>query len=210
MYVPSTFAETRLDVLHEFIRAHDFATVITAGPCGMLASHVPVVLKASPGEHGVLQMHLAKPNVHWESLARGEDALAIFQGPHGYISPRWYVSNATVPTWNYIVVHAYGTPRLMSTEELRPHLDELVATYESRHPDGWDTGRLPDGLADKLQAGIVGIEFSIKRVEGKWKLGQNRTRDDRVGAIAGLRAVGDAANAALADVMQSALDRTAP
>jgi transcriptional regulator len=206
MYIPPAFAEQRLDVLHEFVRSHTFATLITRGQRGLIASHVPVVLLPSRGPSGTLQVHLAKPNPQCDDLAAGAEALAIFQGPHGYISPTWYATTAAVPTWNYVAVHAYGTPRAMSDDELRDHLDALVAQHERT----WRASALPDDLFEKLRRAIVGFEISIARLEGKWKLGQNRTSADRRGAIEGLRAMGNADAATLADWMAAALDAASP
>src|SRR5215203_3363634 len=202
MYIPPAFAEQRLEVLHAFIAAHPFATLITSGQRGLIASHVPVLLLPSRGASGTIQIHLAKPNPQCDDLAAGAETIAIFHGPHGYISPRWYATKARVPTWNYMAVHAYGTPRAMSDDELREHLDALVATYEPE----WSADRaLTDDGYDKLRRAIVGFEILIARLEGKWKLGQNRSREDRLGAIAGLMDTGRADDALLAECMCSTL-----
>src|SRR5689334_18884659 len=135
MYVPSAFAETRTDVLQAFIRQHAFATIVSVGAASGApeASHVPVVLRADRGRLGTLQFHLAKPNAHGDVLAHGSEVLALFHGPHGYISPTWYATSApAVPTWNYAVVHARGTPHAMTDDaELEAHLRELVAAFEA-------------------------------------------------------------------------------
>ena len=184
MYIPPAFAEQRLDVLHEFMIAHPFVTLVTRGAGGLIASHVPVVLLRSGGEFGTIQLHLAKPNPQCDDLAAGNEALAIFQGPHAYISPTWYVTKAVVPTWNYVAVHAYGTPRAMDDDALHQHLNDLV----------------------KLRRAIVGFEIPIARLEGKWKLGQNRAREDRLGAIAGLRTTGGGDDAIIADLMTRTIE----
>jgi transcriptional regulator len=206
MYVPSAFAETRIDVLHDFLRRHDFATVVTAGQRGLIASHVPVVLIPKRGERGAIQFHLAKPNEQCEDLAAGASALAIFQGPHGYVSPKWYANPLRVPTWNYIVVHASGAVRVLCDEELAYHLKALVSAYEPRD-GGWTTDALPVDLFDKLRHAVVGFEMEIATLQGKWKLGQNRTREDREGAIAGLRSVGTHESSLLADLMAAAMEK---
>ena len=207
MYVPAAFAEERADVLRRFIEQHDFATLVSGARDGeIVASHVPMLLVPDRGRgpHGVLQTHLARQNEHWQALAEAQSVLAVFQGPHGYISPRWYAQPVSVPTWNYVVVHAYGRPRVMSDAALREHLDLLVARYEPPG-DGWSVDRLPVDVAEKLQKQIVGFEIEITRLQGKWKLGQNRTRADRGGAVAGLRAVGGAEANVLADLMAATL-----
>ncbi|MEA2710096.1 MAG: transcriptional regulator [Phycisphaerales bacterium] len=205
MYVPSAFAEERLDVLHEFVSTHDFATLITNAGGEMVASHLPMLLLPTRGRYGTLQVHLARQNEQWHALEAGEPALVIFQGPHAYVSPRWYRNPISVPTWNYVVVHAHGTPRAMDDAALRDHLIALVSKYEPRD-GGWDVGALPGDVMDKLQGQVVGFEIEIARLQGKWKLGQNRTVEDRQGAIAGLRQDGaDTGAIALAEWMAAAL-----
>lgn len=204
MYVPSVFAEERLNVLHEFIATHDFATLVSGAAADELrVSHVPMLLLPSCGRFGTLQTHVARQNEHWNSLAAGADVLAIFHGPHGYISPRWYAQPMSVPTWNYVVVHAHGRARMMGDDELDQHLNALVAKYEPS--DGWRADALPADVLHKLQQQVVGFEMEISCVHGKWKLGQNRTRTDREGAIAGLRESGSAEANLLADWMTATL-----
>jgi len=223
MYVPSSFAEQRLEVLLEFITKHAFATLVSGGVTvgvgggtnsgadgEMTASHVPVLLLRAHGggRYGTLQTHLARQNEQCQSLATGQPVLAIFQGPHAYISPRWYANPLSVPTWNYVVVHAHGTPRVMDDGALRAHLHALVAKYEPPPRDGgWDARSLPADVMDKLQRQLMGFEIEIARLEGKWKLGQNRTTEDRQGAIDGLRQSGDAEASIVADWMAAALRR---
>jgi transcriptional regulator len=205
MYVPSEFAETRLDVLHKFIREHSFASIVSGAVAdGPAVSHVPTVLLPERGEFGTLQFHLAKPNEQCEALARREPAVAVFHGPHAYVSPTWYVSTVVVPTWNYAVVHAHGTPRTLDDAELAEHLRMLAASYEGPEPDGWSTDRLPAETFAKLRRAIVGFEFEITRVEGKWKLGQNRHEEDVRGAIRGLSEKGDAESLRVAEMMKAA------
>jgi transcriptional regulator len=198
MYISPAFAEQRLDVLHKFMTAHPFVTLVTRAAGGLIASHVPVVLQRSRAGRGTIQLHLAKPNPQCDDLAAGVEALAVFQEPHAYISPTWYVTKAVVPTWNYVAVHAYGTPGVMDDGALHQHLNDLVGTYEK----DWTTEAAlsADGFA-KLRHAIVGFEMPIERLEGKWKLGQNRTREDRLGAIAGLRTTGVKDDATIADFM---------
>jgi transcriptional regulator len=205
MYVPITFAEERLDRLHEFIATHDFATLITNAGGEMVASHLPMLLLPARGRFGTLQTHLARQNEQWRALAAGEGAMVIFQGPHGYVSPRWYKNPVSVPTWNYVVVHAHGTPRQMEEAALREHLHALVRKYEPRD-GGWDpAAALPGEVMEKLQQQIVGFDIEITAIEGKWKLGQNRTREDREGAIDGLRQTGETEAIALAGWMAATL-----
>jgi transcriptional regulator len=202
MYIPPAFAEDRLDVLHDFMRQHDFATLITSAEAGPLASHVPMLLIPDKGRFGTLHGHVAIQNPHAQQFADAESVLAIFHGPHGYISPTWYVTPTTVPTWNYIVVHAYGRARTMNDDELREHLHAMTRVYES----SWSADRLPADVFDKLRQSIVGFAIEITRIEGKWKLGQNRTLQDRQGAIQGLR---DAGANELADLMAQTFNPSA-
>jgi transcriptional regulator len=204
MYVPSAFAEERLDVLHGFIATHDFAALVTNSGGEMVASHLPVLLLPARGRFGTLQMHLSRQNEQCRALAAGWPALVIFQGPHGFVSPRWYANPVSVPTWNYVVVHAQGTPRQMEEAALREHLRALVAKYEP-HEGGWDADALPGAVMEKLLQQIVGFDIEMTSIQGKWKLGQNRTREDREGAIEGLRQTGDGEAIALADWMAATL-----
>jgi transcriptional regulator len=207
MYVPTAFAEQRLEVLHAFIRGHSFATVVTAGGDGPVASHVPVLLLPASGPFGSLQFHLARQNEQAEALASGAAALVIFHGPHAYISPRWYAAEVAVPTWNYVSVHARGTPRSLDDRALIEHLRSLSATHEPEGPAAWSPDRLPAETAAKLRGSIVAFEIVIERIEGKWKLGQNRAAADVRGAVEGLRASADPDAAKIADLMEAASRR---
>jgi transcriptional regulator len=206
MYIPKDFAETRHAVLHDLIRAHGFATIVTNGPEGPVASHVPVILLPDRSRFGTLQFHLAKPNPHVELLAAGEPSMAIFHGPHAYISPRWYVSPVTVPTWNYAVVHAHGRAQAMDDAQTAEHLRRLTAAYEPSGDGAWNSERLPADVFAKLRAAIVGFEVEVTRIEGKWKLGQNRREEDVRGAVDGLLRLGDPQSAMVAQMMTAARD----
>jgi transcriptional regulator len=210
MYVPIAFAEERVDVLHDFIRRHGFASLVTCGRAGPTASHVPVVLVPEQGNLGALHFHLAKPNEQCTDLMEGSAALLMFHGPHAYISPGWYAKpEAAVPTWNYIVVHAHGAARVMSDDRLAYHLRMLVSAYESTGSDGWSVKRLTGEAFEKLRRGIVGFEVEIIRLQGKWKLGQNRSREDREGAVRGLRKSMQPESLAVADLMAATLESDA-
>jgi transcriptional regulator len=184
------------------MREHGFATLISHGGDGPVASHLPLFFDADRGPLGTLRGHLARSNPHCEALRAVAETLAVFQGPHAYISPNWYESGASVPTWNYAVVHAYGTPRQLEPEALHKHLDELVSVYESGQPRPWSTDALAPDFLEQLEGGIVGFEITITRLEGKWKLGQNRTAADRQGAARHLLESGVAGAAEVARLMQ--------
>lgn len=202
MYLPAHFRQDRLDVLHRFIGLHSLATLVTLGPDGLLANHIPLVLDPEPGPFGTLRGHVAKANPQWRDSLPQVSALAIFEGPSAYVSPSWYPSKQetgrVVPTYNYVVVHARG-PLTTYTDPVRleQHLRTLTAHHEASFPVPWRIDDAPaDFFAAQLNA-IVGIEIAIERLEGKWKVSQNRTPADRAGAVAGLRANGCPAMAGL-------------
>ena len=196
MYLPKYFKEERVAVLHELIRARPFATLVTTGPNGLDASHIPMVLDAREGALGILRGHLAKGNPQWKEYAAGSPALAIFAGAHHYISPSWYPSaeehGKAVPTWNYAVVHAHGPLRLETGKEaLFHHVRSLTDQQESGRTPRWGVEKAPAEFIDGMLGAIVGVEMEIVRLEGKWKMSQNRPPQDHPGVIAGLRREGD-------------------
>ena len=183
--------------MHALMRARPFAALVSAGPAGLYGSHLPTVLK-NDGPYGVIECHLARANPHCRDLAGGNEALMIFQGPEGYITPNWYASKAVhgkvVPTWNYAVVHATGRPEVMTEKAwLRRHVTELTAQQERTEAKPWALSDAPDAYIDVMLRGIVGFRFAITRLEGKWKMSQNREVKDREGVVQGLnaRAAGD-------------------
>jgi transcriptional regulator len=205
MYVPAAFRESRVEVLHALMREHSFATVVSHGEDGLIASHVPLLLDSGRGEQGTLIGHLARANPHGEALRAGAETFAIFQGPHAYISPSWYEAPLAVPTWNYVAVHAYGRPRLVEDEaQLYQIVAETVRVFEARFAYAWDLEARRD-YAQKLLKNIVGFEIEITRLDGKLKLSQNRSRADREGVIAGLTEQGDPLALAVAGLMREGL-----
>jgi transcriptional regulator len=200
MYIPAPFLETRTEVLHQLMREHSFATFITlADPAAPQISHVPLLLDA---DRGALIGHLARTNPQAADLTGGVPAIAIFHGPHAYVSPSWYQSAPSVPTWNYAVVHAHGVAR--ATDDADQTLDVLrrtVTAYES--PDSlWRMDDLPPTYLKAMADAVVAFEMPIARLEGKLKLSQNRTRTDRNRVIDALSA-GDEAGKATAALMLS-------
>jgi transcriptional regulator len=189
MYTPKAFREERLPTLHEAIREIAFGTLVTSGEGGIEASHLPFVLAPDEGPLGTLYAHVAKGNDH---VARhAGEALSIFAGPHAYISPNGYPGKAThhreVPTWNYIAVHAYGVPETFADPaRLRALLVRLTGQSEkdAAQPRPWQVDDAPADYVASMLKGIVGIRIPLDRIEGKWKLGQNRTEEDRRGAAA--------------------------
>jgi transcriptional regulator len=206
MYNPSTFKEARVPVLHDFIRQHGFGTLVTLRPDGLEADHLPFELDPEPAPLGTLRGHVARANPVWQTTRRDVEALVVFLGPNVYVTPGWYPTKQetgqVVPTWNYVVVHARG--RLHAIED-RAWLRGLVARLTARHERGrerpWSSTDAPPDFIEAMVNGIVGLEIPIVRLEGKWKVSQNRNAADRRGVIAGLRAAGDPASAAMARLM---------
>jgi len=189
MYLPELFRVEDVAQTHALMRARPFAALVSAGPSGLFASHLPTVLK-DEGRYGVIECHLARANPHCRDLAGGE-ALMIFQGAEGYITPNWYPSKAeggkVVPTWNFAAVHAYGRPEVVNDADwLRRHVTELTAQQERDQPRPWAPSDAPASFIDTMLRGIVGFRFAITRLEGKWKMSQNRTPQDREGVVKGL------------------------
>ena len=189
MYLPELFRVEDVAQMHALMRARPFAALVSAGPSGLFASHLPTVLR-DDGRHGVIECHLARANPHCRDLAGGE-ALMIFQGAEGYITPNWYPSKAeggkVVPTWNFAAVHAYGRPEVVNDADwLRRHVTELTAQQERDQPRPWAPSDAPASFIDTMLRGIVGFRFAITRLEGKWKMSQNRTPQDREGVVKGL------------------------
>jgi len=196
MYIPSSFAEEDVPTLHAFIEAHPLATLVTAvgGAQGLFATHLPLLLDRAAGRFGRLIGHIARANPHARQLsAETNEALVVFTGPDAYITPAWYATKAetgrVVPTWNYAAVHAYGRVTLHSDPQfLRPHLEELTRRHEPTRGGSWEMSDAPaEYIAQQLRA-IVGVEIAIERLEGKWKMSQNRGAADIDGVVHGLSA----------------------
>jgi transcriptional regulator len=194
-----------VETLHAHIRQHSFGILVSAQAGRLEASHLPLLLEAERGSLGTLLGHMARANGQWRSLEAEGEVLVIFPGPHAYISPSWYETHPSVPTWNYTAVHACGTLRLVEEEAaLRAILRAMVQTYEASLPEPWPM-ELPEPFLERMLKAIVGFEIEIIRLEGKQKLSQNRPRSDRQGAVAGLIDQGDPLSAAVAALMQQSL-----
>ena len=190
MYRPPHFREDRLDVLHALMRAHPLATLVTAGPEGLVANHIPFLIEEG-GAFGVMHAHLARANPQLELLRAGAQALVIFQGPEAYISPSWYATKAqthkVAPTWNYVAVHCWGTPRVIDDPAwLRDQIGRLTRSQEQGRAESWAVEDAPEDFIAAQIRGIAGLEIPIARIEGKWKVSQNRSDADRAGVAAGL------------------------
>ena len=196
MYIPSSFKVTDAAKLHAFMRTHSFATLVTNGGAGLVATHLPILLDTDGLR---LLGHMAKANPQWRDV-QGE-SLVIFPGPHAYVSASWYETPGTVPTWNYATVHAYGLFRLIQDrEKLDDILKRTVSVYEGNKTQPWRYDD-SDPIFDRKLQEIVGFEIEIGRLEGKWKLNQNHPDERRRKVINALQAKPDANSQAIATMM---------
>jgi len=210
MYNPAAFQVADLPTIRDFVARNGFAVLTTVGSDGApVASHLPLHLRRDPAtgdvaEPAVLVGHMARNNPQWENAA-GQTALIVFSGPHCYVSPTWYAEPNTVPTWNYIAVHAYGRVELTEEpDELKQILADSVALYESAMPQPWEFDPASP-LSESLVKQIVGFRITVERWEGKWKLNQNQSLVRRKRAAAALAARGDHDSQAVAAEMRRLL-----
>ena len=208
MYNPPHFQEERTDVLHQLIRQHSLAALVTMGPAGLIANHVPLILDPEPAPLGTLRGHLSRMNPQWRDSLPQVSALAIFQGPSAYITPSWYPSREetgkVVPTYNYVVVHAHGPLETFEDPQLLlKNVRALTELHEAAFASRWSVDDAPADFIQGQLKGIVGIQIPILRLEGKWKVSQNRIPADRQGVIDGLREAGDPESLAMAEWVSS-------
>jgi transcriptional regulator len=192
MYRPPAFREDRREVLHATIRAYPLATLVTHGLSGLTANLVPFTLEVLEDSTEVLRAHLAKANAQLADLQAGADALAIFQGPQDYITPSWYPTKRqhgkVVPTWNYVLVQAWGRARVITDPAwLLDQVGKLTTQQEKGLSEPWSVTDAPDDFIASQLKGIAGIELQVERLEGKWKASQNQPAENRSGVAAGLR-----------------------
>jgi transcriptional regulator len=178
LYVPAHFRVEDPDTLQAFIDANAFGTLVTAGPGGLHVSHIPFVMQR--GDDGKLRLlgHVARANPQADALEAATDVVAIFQGPHAYVSPSWYEHHPAVPTWNYAVAHVRGRLSPLDEFALRDLLGELSASYEGDRPNAWRIDQVPGEFLDNMVKAISGFAIEVTRVDGKFKLSQNRPGDD--------------------------------
>lgn len=196
MYLPPLFREDRIEVQHELIRAYPLGLLVTAGPGGLIANPLPFLIDGDAGERGALRAHLSRANPQARELAAVAECLVLFQGPHDYVTPAWYATKRetgkVVPTWNYVTVHAWGRPGLIDDPAwLRRQLDDLTLLGEGRRPEPWRVDDAPAPFVASQMKGIIGLEIPISRIEGKWKMSQNRPEADRSGVVTGFREQGE-------------------
>jgi transcriptional regulator len=209
MYIPKHFHEPRVKVLHELIRAQPLSTLVTLSSGGLHADHIPLHLTNDPAPLGTLRGHVARANPMWTDLANDVEVLAIFHGPNAYITPSWYPTKAetgkVVPTWNYVVAHAYGPLRVIDDASwVRAQLEALTAHNEAAFAEPWHVSDAPSDFIEKLVGAIVGSEIVISRLSGKWKISQNQPRQNQAGVLHGLQATGKAETLDMAAVIEAA------
>ena len=207
MYLPSHFEETRAEVLHELIWRHPLGTLVTFGADGLNANHVPFEFDPHLAPLGTLRAHVARANPVWREFSKEVEPLVIFQGPQSYISPSWYPTKKetgkVVPTFNYIVVHAYGAMRVIEDAAwLRNFVGKLTDRFESPRDKPWAITDAPEDFISMQLRAIVGIEIELTRLTGKWKTSQNRPAADQKGVVAGLRESDDAVAQAMAAAIE--------
>jgi len=212
MYVPAAFAETELQRLPDAIEANPFGLLVSTGPEGPTASHVPFLVDR---EAGVLSCHLARVNPQaggpQADRLDGQPVLCVFSGPHAYVSPRWYATRRAVPTWNYVAIQAAGTARTITDPAaLAEMVDRMSAHFEAGRPDPWSTATAPKGVVEGLLPHITGVEIAVERLDGAFKLSQNRSRRDRSGVVDALSRSANPADRAIAEAMAAQLASADP
>ncbi len=207
MYIPRHNEEKRVPVMHALMVSEPLATVVTLGSSGLFASHIPLLLEEDGSEFGVLKGHISRANPQWRDFVAEVDALAIFAGHQHYITPRWYPGTEEhgkeVPTWNYVVVHAYGPLKVTQDEDwLRANVEKLTNIHEAGAQVPWKVSDAPADFISSQLRGIVGIELPIRRLEGKWKVSQNRNESERKGVIQGLTDLNTPASLAMKTLVE--------
>jgi transcriptional regulator len=192
LYVPPAFRVEDRRELARFIEANAFGTLVSTDGEDLHVSHIPFLVEAADDGAMRLVAHVARANAHWKALEHAKQVLAIFQGPHAYVSPSWYEGAPAVPTWNYAVVHAYGKARPIGEPELRRALARLSAQYERGRPKPWRIEDLAEEYVTKMVGAIVGFAIEVERLEGKFKLSQNRPGRDAERVAEALEAEGAA------------------
>ncbi|NBJ11372.1 FMN-binding negative transcriptional regulator [Microvirga arsenatis] len=208
MYQPPHFREDSLAVQHALMRAHPLGLLVTLGGSGIVANPLPFVLDAQASPKGTLKAHLSRANTQWQDFDPSQEALVVFQGPEAYITPSWYAAKRehgkVVPTWNYAIVQAYGRMRVIDDPSwLLQQIAAMTDVQEAAQPEPWAVDDAPAPFVAAQLKGIVGVEIEITRIEGKWKVSQNRSEADRLGVAAGLRLAQDETSRHMADLVDS-------
>ncbi|WP_421724046.1 FMN-binding negative transcriptional regulator [Bauldia sp.] len=209
MFQPSHHRETDIGRQHALIRDNPLGLLVTVGSDGPEANPIPFVLDTDRGPFGRLRGHLARANDQWRSFDPSFDALVVFQGPDAYVTPSWYVTKAetgkVVPTWNYAVVQVRGPLCVIDDRAwLSDQIGALTRQQEESRREPWQVSDAPERFVEAMKNGIVGVEIEIRRIEGKWKVSQNRPAADRAGVVNGLRTEGGSDDLAMAELVQDA------
>jgi len=209
MYMPKHFEESDLPTLHRLMTAHPLAVLVTLADDELVVNHVPFMIDATEGPYGTLRGHVARANPVWRRFSTAVPTVAIFSGADSYITPSWYPAKAVhgkvVPTWNYAVVHAHGMPRLIEDAAgLLALVTVLTDHHEASNPARWQVRDAPADFIDQMVANIVGVEIPIARLEGKWKVSQNRPAADRAAVAAALDERADDKARAMAALVRQA------
>lgn len=205
MYTPDSFRVNDVARLHDLMQRYPFALLLTMHDGGIEATHLPFMLDSGRGPHGTLLAHMARANSHWQLFDGSREALVVFTGAYAYISPSWYESPVTVPTWNYAVVHAHGRPVIVEDKlRMRAMLERLVTKHEAHVSPPWRMTQAGDYVDQQLDY-IVAFEITIERLEGKFKLNQNRSRADQEGVVRALQDSDDPLKREVAELMQQQL-----
>jgi len=191
VYIPRHNEEKRVSVMHSLIVSRPLGTLVTLGASGLFAAHIPMILEDDGSLFGILKGHISRANTQWQDFVPTVEALAIFAGHQHYITPTWYPGTQEhgkeVPTWNYVVVHAYGPLKVIQDEQwLLTNVEKLTSVHEAGSPVPWRVSDAPEDFIRSQLKGIIGLELPIQKLEGKWKVSQNRTERDRNGVIDGL------------------------
>jgi transcriptional regulator len=206
LYIPSAFSVTDEAKLIELMQAHSFATLVSSVDGHPVATHLPLLAERDAGGALRLTGHMARANPQWQTAADAE-TLAIFQGPHAYISAAWYGEQNVVPTWNYVTAHVYGTLRIVEdADQAMQILSRTVAEYEANRSDAWSMDSAEPEFIERLLQAIVAFHIDITGIEGCWKLNQHHSETRRQGAIAGLQQQGSPASLQVAELMRAAAD----
>jgi transcriptional regulator len=213
VYVPKHFDASDVAWCHALVRREPFALLVGVDEAGApFATHLPVLLDEAPAPRGTLLGHVARPNPQWRLFSPDRPVLVVFSGAHAYVSPSWYGQHPSVPTWNYVAVHAYGVPRVIEDpRRVRAVLDRLVRTFEDGRPTPWRMDSLAETYVEGMVRGIVAFEIPIDRLEGKAKLSQNRPAPDQARVRAALLEEDDPLAKAVSELMrEGAGDARAP
>lgn len=207
MYIPKHFDEPRIDVMQTLIRDYPLATLVTLSADGINANHIPLHLTDDGSPYGSLHGHIARSNPLWTDFDPDIEVLAVFQAENAYISPSWYATKQqtgkVVPTWNYAAVHAYGTLRIIDDPAwIRRQLVAMTDEFEAEFPEPWSISDAPADFTERLITQIIGIEISVTRLQGKWKVSQNQPPENRSSVIKALR---EAEHPAMANLVTDAV-----